>query len=91
MTNAFQYEIKKVDQISGCLEVLFKKEGQPSYLVSVPKPVEGQELVVILQDYAPFALWEQSSAGVVEVDTTPAPVEEAPENAKRIILVSIQR
>lgn len=91
MTNTFQYEIKKVDQINGCFEVLFKKEGQPSYLVSVPKPAEGQELAAILQDYAPFGLWEQDSTGVVEVDMTPAPFEEAPENPKRIILESIQR
>ena len=87
----FNYEIKKVDSVNNCLEVLFKREGKPSYLVSVPKPLGGEELAVILEQYAPLALWEEDAAGTVVVDTTPAPIEEAPENSKRIILESIQR
>lgn len=87
MTIEFNYEVKFVDEVNNCIEVLFKKEGFPDYLCSVPKPKQDEDMYTVLKQFAPFAAWAGVHAGSVPIEE---PVDTT-EPVQRIVLETLKR
>lgn len=93
MITEFEYEIKVVDKANNCVTVLFKKEGFPDYLCSLPTPDPEKDLYEVLREYAPLSLWGESNAGIVpaievELEAPPAVVPDVIERPIKLVGIS---
>jgi hypothetical protein len=57
MNITYTYEIIAVNEAARCMEVVYSADGHQTMHIGARLPYEGESLEVIIQMYAPVALW----------------------------------
>lgn len=65
MANKFSYEVNKVNQEYGVMEVLYFKDGYKPVNVGVRLPIEGETLEEVIINFAPINEWKMQKAKFV--------------------------
>lgn len=64
MSITYTYEIVSVDAAARCMEIVYSAEGHQTMRICTRLPFAGEDVEVVVAQYAPVRYWEEAKAEV---------------------------
>lgn len=84
MAETFTYQVVRVDNEAGVMDVIYSAEGKESLTVGVPIPRVGEDMALHMASYAPVGQWRPADTTLADIqvgmagEIAKAAVPEAP-------------